>query len=739
MKYKRCLKELNADSVYFILTYGVLSTLWFGYFSGLLSGTCISGGDWAYPCFEAQLDGFLASAFSSWNFTSNFYGEPSISNVASMPLTLLLYALASLFGVKYYVFSFLYIIISLLLIGLLRLCIELKLPLCIAYLSSSFVLLSPTFLNYFLMGWLGVLFLISLLPLYLYYFLRYLSTDRNYYLLTGALLFSICIVQSQGVFFLTSVLIGAIILGIYERKLRSILLFFCTNFICFIALNLHWLSILLSTNVSESAQSNVLYSDVSLGADARLSAWNLLLGKGSLYNSQIETIVNNNSSELGYVLVFSICIIGLLVSSKKTKIILLGVYLLVPAIIFLNDNRFLLTYIPFGHSIRHLARFLSVLTIVQSIFFSIGVLYLFNVNKKPLSAILKLYTAAVTFFLLYPLLSFSLQDWKLQTGPDFRLRHNNIPSADLNIIRDYQDTQNGNFRTLILPSNGFLQSRISNSFRINGFSTFIDRDAKYIFPAGNLTKSDKSVSIDVWPLMSVTTEKTSEDTILNHLMRSDIRFVVVRKNLHNMSDFVHLRISEELDDELVVEIYQDENLIVYENKEYRHTLNIKTLECNDLTFRISRLSYTSFLAIPRQPLLSNLHKECQIEMALNDSSHNGWTAYALDGKYEVARRHLNHAANIDFEISYSAQKNFLEDFFIQRMLTEADAKKILSKSKNYWVYKPNKCEKKTCTEQKVPHFIVTFEPQRTLMVGLSISICFFILLCYFIRRESKRL
>ena len=264
-------------SIILIVSFYLLISLFF--LRGIIfSPGLIRGGDWGLPGTLLQMDRYFKDLLYTWSNIALF-GDASFF-LNRLPFGVLTGLMATI-GITGEVYSKLILIFVFVppALSMYLLCRFLGCFKKVAFLGGFLYITMPFFFNYAAIGWFGVIFSMSLLPLAIIFFIKSVRKERvTYSLLTGFLYF-LAMLQSQTLFWYPLVFLCLIIFLAEDKKtfisyIKSLLVVF----LIFFGLNIYfWLPLFLNGGSgSVVLQTKLGLSAPSLGTWVRLSYLNLL-------------------------------------------------------------------------------------------------------------------------------------------------------------------------------------------------------------------------------------------------------------------------------------------------------------------------------------------------------------------------------------------------------------------------------------------------------------------------------
>jgi len=527
MKISSILKENFVRYRYVFLFYLLVSTLIF--IKMFFSAGSVVGSDWGFPDNTAQLKVFFDSLLHSWTRAGNLFGTRQLASVSVIffgPIYLL-----SKVGIPISLLVKLFIVFVFALgasnLNLLLRYMNLKSS--SALIGGLVFVLSPIFFNYSLIGWIYVLFSFSMLPLFIYLFLRAIDSGNYRYVLLAAIIFSLAIIQSQTIVWYWLVTLSLVIgHGIVTRQFWRSLKYAFLLMISFLALNFYWLPALILLPDQGVSGGEIVKSSISLGTSLRLSTFNILRIWGSLYNYQFE----NSYPKVLELLSFTIPMIGLscvfFVKKFKKHISYLLMIFLIPALFYFADRQ-VISGLPFANLIRDVARFSVLSTFALSAMIAITVDQLQTVKistRKWLYPLILL----ILFVNTYPFWSGNLFSFP-KSGFDFRLRTKVWP-AEYEELNQKLQNENQEQRAIFLPLGGLVS--LSNDLRYKGaFHEVPDVYSGYSPIPATISFSDRSygASSEVVNAIDQSIKNQDIDQLEYLSTLTKINFIVIRRDM----------------------------------------------------------------------------------------------------------------------------------------------------------------------------------------------------------------
>lgn len=424
----------------------------------LVSPGIITGGDWFFPVTKLQLATFFEDTFSTWTRTSGLIGGYK-SYMIDIPAGILFYLYGlSGFDITYIPkisLLFVYTLASFSMYVLLR---YFKVVSYISLLGGIIYVTSPFFFNYSVMGWIYVLFSMSIFPLFIIFFHKGLVQSKIVYIFLASLIFSLAIIQSTSIVWYS---LAVFALGVYYvRDFKTFYSYFLNSlllYILFFLLQSSWLlNLFLFKDPLIFGSENVL-SGISMGTWARLSLLNMLRGWGSLFNYSYETSYIKELFPFSFTLtLLSLLSLFLL---KKRRLLLLFFLLFIFPFLFYFLGPYNISKLPFANIIRDVAR-MSVL-----ISFSLTALSAFFLNfLHTRKYYLWLFITILCLFLnMHPFILMNMHNKSFE-GPDIRLRTYEYPEEYTAIENYIYEHGNSDGKVVYVPLTSSLQDFNKDNF-----------------------------------------------------------------------------------------------------------------------------------------------------------------------------------------------------------------------------------------------------------------------------------
>lgn len=527
MTASQILEEKLIKYRYVFLLYLFISVLIF--IKMFFSVGSVVGSDWGFPDNTSQIKIFFETLHHSWTRIGNLFGTRQLSMVSVIfigPIYLL-----STIGIPVSLLIKLSIVSVFALgasnLNLLLRYINLK-PLS-ALIGGLIFILSPVFFNYLLIGWIFVLFSLSMLPLFIYLFLRAIDSNDYHYILLAAIVFSLAMIQSQTIIWYGLTVLSLVLgYGIVTKQFWRSLKYVFVLVISFLALNFYWLPALILLPDQGAAGGEIVKSSISLGTSFRLSALNILRIWGSLYNYQFENSYPKVFEPLSFIVPITGFSCIFFVKKFKRHISYLLLIFLIPALFYFIDRQ-VISGLPFANLIRDIARFSVLSTFALSVMVAITIDQL-QVMRGSIYRWLSSLIFLVLFLNAYPFWSGNLFALP-KSGFDFRLRTKVWP-------REYEDlnqklqNENQEYRAIFLPLGGLVS--LSKDLRYNGaFHEVPDVYSGYSPIPSTISFSDRSYGASseiVYAIdQSIKNQDVNQLEYLSALAKID--FIVIRRDM----------------------------------------------------------------------------------------------------------------------------------------------------------------------------------------------------------------
>ncbi|OQA35716.1 MAG: hypothetical protein BWY53_00702 [Parcubacteria group bacterium ADurb.Bin326] len=527
MKISQILEEKLIRYRYVFLFYLFVSVLVF--IKIFFSAGSVVGSDWGFPDNTSQIKIFFETLLHSWTRIGNLFGTRQLSPVSVIfigPIYLL-----STIGIPVSLVIKLSIV-SVFALGASNLNLLLRymnLKPSSALIGGLVFILSPVFFDYSLIGWIYVLFSLSMLPLFIYLFLRAIDSGNYRYVLLAAIVFSLAIIQSQTIIWYGLTTLSLVLgYGIVTKQFWRSLKYAFVLSVSFLALNFYWLPALILLPDQSAAGGEIVKSSISLGTSFRLSALNILRIWGSLYNYQFE----NSYPKVFEPLSFVVPIIGLscifFVKKFKRHISYLLLIFLIPALFYFIDRQ-VISGLPFANLIRDVARFSVLSTFALSAMIAITIDQLQAIRGSIHRWLFPL-IFLVLFFNAYPFWSGNLFALP-KSGFDFRLRTKVWPTEYEDLNQKLQ-SENQEQRAIFLPLGGLVS--LSDDLRYNGaFHEVPDVYSGYSPIPATISFSDRSYGASSEIVYAIDQSIKNQDIDqLEYLSAlAKINFIVIRRDM----------------------------------------------------------------------------------------------------------------------------------------------------------------------------------------------------------------
>lgn len=526
------IRELIGKYRYIFLFYFVLSLLVF--YRLFVSKGGVLGGDWAFPISKLEIDNAWKDSLYTWNHAGNIFGARQIASVSVV--VMFIFKSLSTLGLSAQVIPKLLLVLIFSLASsnfnfFLRK--NLKITPLIALLGGAIYITTPIFFNYSLMGWLYVLLFMALLPLFISLFIESVEQDRIRYALLCSLIFSIAALQSQSLVWFPIVMF-TIAISYLQKEGKFIIAARMAFFvmISFFILNMYWLPELILIPDRSLASTSIVTSTISLGTSLRLSPVNIIRLWGSLFNYQFEISYIQRILFLSFLMPI-IAIIGIYIRRKKSDIIYLLFFLILPFLMYFLDRNWLAS-IPFSSLIRDVARFAVFSTFAVSVLVSV-VLNEIYVSKNKRKWYLLLCLLLLLFFNASPFWSGRLYSGGMEDY-DFRFRTIGLRPEYFELESKFQQEGNDK-RALFLPTGGMISSSVD--LRFNGaFQEMSDVYASFSNVPGGVYFSDRDLgsSSSIISKLNQIIYSNDSNRLSSFLSKTGFDFIVFRRDLKYSSN-----------------------------------------------------------------------------------------------------------------------------------------------------------------------------------------------------------
>lgn len=482
---KETLKKIIYIGLSLILIYLV-------FIKPFLAQGLVVGGDWITPYSSAQLKHYG----ETWNRLWNDYTLPTGSQIPHKNLflyELLAYGL-SFMGISGVIFQKIFISFLVLLIFFSSLLLFHRLTknLAASIVGALIYLFSPIVFNYFVMGWIFVLLFIGLMPLFIFFWLKFVEEDSYSSLIGLSVISAIAFFQSQSIFWIPVLLLVCSLSYLSQIGLKKTLqkLFVCGAAVGLVLVIVHasWyypISLFPEKTITASTSANDIYrfSKVS-GLPNQLIAW------GSLWNEHFELSFVKLLKPFAYLPIVSLILL-IIIHKKSQKPDIQEIYLFLSLLLilvapFFYIFRYQLANLPLSIIIRDSSRFI----IFSSLGLAIGISMLWEKIKN---GGVKFYILIILIILIHPYLFGRLTTpGKFVYGvsefsKDQRLRNLEIPWKENEDLISREKPQRG----VYFPTGGFVTTANDPRFKVM-FSWIGDQDIFYSPSVSGLLISDKS-------------------------------------------------------------------------------------------------------------------------------------------------------------------------------------------------------------------------------------------------------
>jgi len=649
--------------------------------------------------------------------------------------------------------------------SLYRLLLYLKLSKPMSFLGGLIYITTPVFFNYSIMGWTFVLMFMGLLPLMVICLFKAVEEKKLKYAVVLGIMYAFSVIQSQAVVWWPII---ALLFGIYLIKDKKSLLFFIYTMIIscllFFLLNFYWIFGLLVVNDTNISGSDIVTSSVSLGTMGHFRPTNIVRLFGSLFNFQYELAIGD-SPTLGqsprslWSFTLPLIVFASLFLKKRIRLIrALWLISLFPAVMyFLNYFRDLLLYIPFTNLVRDFARFTVISSFAYPVLASLVISRLW-VRKKNLAIIIIMVWAVS----IYPWWTGEISAWQNRTLGDMRLRVKQFPFDYFELEEKFTNEKNIS-NSIYFPMNSILDFLDDEKFS-GLFGGVVDTFAAYSTMPGSVYVSDRD-SGHIGPYLKVLHNLSSPQfrpEFFGALRLTNIRFVVVRKNVQVPNIEAILDTLQDLEDSDVVQKYfSSKNILVYEFKQYypriyipntiyvtqqpladlpylsedmvvfaQQNPNLRSQDDISPTNLEARLKFTKINSTKYQ--VSVYGAEGKVPLILNQTFHNQWRVYSVP---------LENVSE-----SKVSQVNFLAAWFETIKMSEIPARSHLMVNgwANAWTINVDEvCQPEgiCLTNQdgsKDFNLIIEFHPQRYFYLGALVTLFTLILSLSYILLYRKK-
>jgi len=643
----------------------------------------IAGSDWGSGVTNSQIRQQFIDSFQSWTRQYFMTGVPKNFN-NGWPLFSLIY-LFSILGLSPWLIQRIILISILSFSGwsvffLLR---YLKASKIASLIGGVFLITSPIFFNYIIMGWLYVLLSSGLLALFIYFSLRAVNEKKYYLSIVAALIMTAAMVQSQSIIWFGIYIISQIFLYVSDKK-STIRYIKSTALILFVfvsASSYIWIPIFF--NSAKSLSTNLGLSVTSLGTWENLTYVNILRLWGSLYNYQFE--INYLPSLIIFSFVPTLVVLGGLFfkNNKKMTTYFFTPTLVLPLLFFLGVK--VIVKMPFSDLYRDIARFTILNTFSYSIIIALTIDNVLKLENKYISRTL---SSVVAFSLLVNINPFIFGKQYFNRPDRFvSLRTYNY-SDDYYEFERYLSEINPKGKSLYLPSRNNLSYTDNHLF--NGDY----HEAWDVFAGYSISPGDNAINDRF-----LTSKMTSSETIVNSIMTNNLSIlnhlaierIVLRKNVDYPQNFSLRVFLDGLASNKSFDVeFNSRDIISYKYNENSPLISVKT-NSKEIAIPYSKISETRYdLELPR------LNE--QYDLIFKDSFNTGWVLYCNSSKSSAINKAVRPFHYQD-KLEYSHQ--------------------IYNGFGNEWKLD----SKSTCPDEKDNiRMTLYYYPQYLLNIGMGISI-----------------
>jgi hypothetical protein len=519
------------------------------------------GGDWLTPSTAFQSQQFFYPY--TWSSGPNF-GMPWLLAAVGLPYGLFVRVVTELgLPVEFFGKTILAVIFSLAFLFFYRMLRHLGMAEAASIVAGLVYATSAAFFNYALMGWVFVLLAMALFPLTTQWLCQAMGQGGVRYAVGVAFIWALATLQSQSLVWFP-VLFMAV--GFYLvqdwSSAKTFLRKLGVVFIVFTGLSSYWWLSLVLFRDENVTSSDIVMSDVSVGADSRFTAPNALRLWGGLYNFQYESVLTNGWTTGAWLLpAAAILTIFLAKEGKRRLAVAMGLiaFILPIALLLLKGHRDILATIPGAGLIRQLSRFTVLATFAYAVLVGIFLDALSSLKRFPMR--LLLYLAVASFVAtMWPWWRGELTNFSEAIGTDFRLRAKEFP-------RDYYDVEKvlnevrWTSRALYMPYGMSASYKDDQKFRGMG------KEAVDIFAGsspipGYFSPSDRSSPIgDYMEFLQRT------DNLVAATKFSPTNFYILRKNMDaGSSNSIFIDKVGYFPDAVFDQIWDSENITIYVRK-----------------------------------------------------------------------------------------------------------------------------------------------------------------------------
>lgn len=484
----------------------------------LFSPGIITGSDWYIPLTVSQIKNFTSIIFQTWGGNALVFGVRQ-AHLNTYLFRSFLYVLSKL-GLGGDTITKLLLVFLLSFIGYSAFwfCQKLKVSWKHSLLAGFLYMTTPVVFNYAIMGWIFVLWVIALIPFFIFHFEQAVQKNSTKSALVSGIIFSLAIFQSQALFWFPLIVLVSLPFIIKSKKhLVSLVKTSVIVGVAAFATHANWiLPLLVSPDVQISKAVSILDA---VRFEHRLGFTNAIRLWGSLYNQPYETVYSKVLLPFSYTLPL-LALLGVLVSKHKKRFFL-ATLAVTPFVLY--GLRGILYHIPFSNVIRDLSRLLVLMTLPYVV---LATFFAEKVKDRSFRFIIYL-------FFLIPTLPFWFGGLYAlhKESPDVRLRTLQFPE-EYNEVEDLVSSIVTDTKTLWLPSgSGF---GITNNFDFYGPHQEIpDLFGFFSNKPGGLSLSDKYCGAfsSTGHTILDSFYKGDMETVGELLRTTSVDTIVVRKNV----------------------------------------------------------------------------------------------------------------------------------------------------------------------------------------------------------------
>jgi hypothetical protein len=537
-----------------------------------ISNGLIIGSDWSFPETFSQMKSYANTGIFTWTNAQSLFGQQA-NNSNDYLFRIFIGVLPALnIGGKIFAKIFLIFLFTLAGFSVYLYCRFLKLNEPSSILGGFFLITSPLFFNYIIMGWTHVLLSVGLLPFALMAFTKSIKEQKVSGAIITGLLYSIAMLQSQTlVWYPIAFILLSFFLVRSKKEVKICIKSLIIIFSIFSLIHSPWLisSLLFPGSVISQAVSRF---DINRFG-TRLSGINFLRLWGSLFNYQYESAFPSSLLFITFIPPI-IAYLALILRKKDKMVLYFSLLSFVPLLFFIGRGVF--QYIPFSAVIRDVSRFMVLSTVSYSVLIAMTIDALIGKAKKVSIGRHKSGGRRIGYILLILIILSSYPFW---TGElygkgskhdwDVRMRTLKFPSEYYEAENILLAKRNSNHKALYLPIGG-MSINLLNDKRFSGpHHEVVDIFSAYspIPGATFIAGRESGIAQDFTQILQSNIDSNENSHLLDLLNLVNVKYIIIRLNMSRSSERYSMKdIARRFETKAGLRrIYKNKSVVIFEN------------------------------------------------------------------------------------------------------------------------------------------------------------------------------